>query len=114
MENNDNLRKDILFPETQKTNTLGNFQINVSDNSEMSDLLKDKQIFIPTAGYRSFQKPLILQWTPQKDITTYELAQCLSYINNYNLFFADVFESDGSLKLELNFLRHFIITNPNI
>lgn len=50
--------------------------------------------------------PLIMSWEPKEDITTYELARCLSYIGrNYCM----PWEIDESLS----HFRHFKIINPN-
>ena len=58
--------------------------------------------------------PLELHWLPKPDITTFELACCIPYINNRHIFPEEVFDQDGTISQSLNFLRHFLITNHNI
>jgi len=58
--------------------------------------------------------PLELHWLPKPDITAFELACCIPYINNYNIFPEEVFDQDGTISKSLDFLKHFKITNHNI
>ena len=53
-------------------------------------------------------------WLPKPDITTFELACCIPYINNYNIFPEEVFDKDRKIPQALYFLRHFLIINHNI
>jgi hypothetical protein len=50
-------------------------------------------------------QPLIMSWKPKEDITSYELALCLQYINRYVMPY--------EIDINLPHLRHFEIINPN-
>ena len=60
---------------------------------------------LDTPDTGSTQYPLIMHWMPKEDITVYELAQCVKYINRtvYN------FEIDPDAP----YLRHFEIIDLN-
>lgn len=48
-----------------------------------------------------------VKWYPEKDITTWELAQCIPYI------FSKLHEMDEWDKLDRSITRHFLISHYN-
>ena len=71
--------------------------------------MKKKQIkydFISNDSIRLIQ-PLQMIWNPKEDITTYELAICLTYI------FRPYSVMPNEVDLSHPHFRHFDIINPN-
>ena len=59
-----------------------------------------------TYSYMVIQQPLQLIWKPKEDITTYELALCIPYINLYHIM-------PSMIDQTQEFLRHFEIIDHN-
>ncbi|MEZ7494494.1 hypothetical protein QO206_03290 [Leeuwenhoekiella aequorea] len=68
---------------------------------------KSKEFYTECITAPKILMPLQMQWRPKEDITTYELALCMSYLVRYNAVMP--YEVDLNDK----HLRHFKITDHN-
>lgn len=71
----------------------------------MTKLLGKEKITIKSDETVKFARLITLQWNPKVNITTFELAQCIPYLNYSGM--------PGATDLSLPFLRHFNIIDPN-
>ncbi len=124
-------KKHILFGEKFiSDSTLDNVKlgknIEIISNDEFGEkkieingepyLDEKNNIIVPitVTNMESFELPLELIWTPLENITTFELAKCLLYINHTGIYFESIFKnSNMELKDDMRFLRHFLIINHN-
>ncbi len=71
---------------------------------------KDKkgsnEVYTVFSGSTRLIMPLIIEWQPKEDITTYELALCMPYLLINRIM-------PSQVDLELPHFRHFKITDPN-
>lgn len=79
-------------------------EIKINDTISVSN--QNLNIGNNTTTFLRFKQPLIFTWNPKEDITTYELALCLNYINNYSIY-PDIINKEDKI------FRHFDIINPN-
>lgn len=79
-------------------------EIKINDTISVSN----EQLYIgnDTTTFFRFKQPLIFIWNPKEDITTYELALCLNYINNNSIYPENINKED-------KIFRHFDIIDPN-
>ena len=59
---------------------------------------------LPDGSYISIRRPKRVEWTPQEDITAYELAICLPLLTSQNLWYAEDYIPKGCE-------RHFNVTD---
>jgi hypothetical protein len=67
---------------------------------------KDIWVSNDTINFATIILPLEFKWQPMPDITTYELALCMSILLSTHIM-------PDQIDLSQSYLRHFSITNPN-
>jgi len=107
--------KNNLFPEENKSSTnkiISNLIIVPTEQCICNSNLSN--IFV-TNDYQQLKIkiPLRLIWYPEPDITTFELACCIPYINKTDLYHDDVFDNENNILSSVEFLRHFKIIDKN-
>ena len=73
----------------------------MTDEATSSYILSAQTLATSVVGIR---RPKSVQWTPQEDITAYELALCLPLLTSAGLFYAEDYIPKGCE-------RHFKVTD---
>lgn len=78
-------------------------------SNENEKISGEFSVKIPSNGTfdMSIQLPLDLEWNPQEDITTYELAQCIPLLFRHTAVMPYEVDKDAP------YMRHFKITDLN-
>ena len=83
---------------------LDDFKLKYPDAIISNFSIDDVKLF-NTADTGHEQYPLIMHWMPLEDITVYELAQCVKYLNRTVYSF--------EIDPDASYLRHFEIVDLN-
>lgn len=92
----------------KNTSTTGDDILYEKETFTGDNVIYEKEITTPVEkDFMEIFKPFYLIWNPQCDISTYELAKCIPFMNRL------VFPTEYELDINANFMRHFKKVDPN-